>query len=123
MWSQPRDRFALFDEIRNRLCSEIPKRKHNIAIFLDESTSISRKSCLVIYIRTSWPLITGDCFDFPLALVEMSLLTSEHIFDKVIETLSQHGFSHLYLSENFKVGACSESASTRAGTGSKFTVR
>lgn len=44
---------CMANEMRSKLCKEIVRRSQKISIMLDESTTVSRKSCLILYIRTA----------------------------------------------------------------------
>ena len=113
---------CIAEEMRSRLCKEIIKNNQKLSIIIDESTTVSRKSCLLLYIRTRWPQLNGDCFSFPLELIELSSLTAEHIFDRVLLCLSSHGFNDEFLSQSL-IGACSDGASTMLGSKSGVLTR
>jgi len=71
-------------EMQFRPCKDILKNNQKLSIIIDESTTVSRKSCLLSHIYTRWPLLNRDCFSFPLKLIELCSLTAEHIVDKVL---------------------------------------
>lgn len=77
---------------------------------MDESTTVSRKSCLVLHMRTAWLGGEEDCVSFPPDLVELNSLTARHIYDATIDPLAKHGFDEFYLGKHL-IGACSDGAS------------
>ena len=84
---------------------------------LNESTSVSRKSCLVLYIRPACPPKKSDeseCFAFPLGLVEQPSLKSDDNTMCTLEPLAKHGFTDSYLAPNL-VGTYSDVASVMLG--------
>lgn len=106
---------CIANSMRKKLCTTIQENKLKISIILDESTTISRKSCLVLYIRSAWPnKVSADCFSFPVSLIELESLTAKHITEAVIQTLHSNGFNEQYLNHNL-VGACSDGASVMLG--------
>ena len=86
---------------------------------LDESTTVSRKSCMVVYLRTPWPMDEkcDKCFSFPLGLVELESLKADHIVSSLLELLKKNGFENSYLEQNL-IGACSDGASVMLGKNS-----
>ena len=108
-------------QMKATLCKTIISNCQKISIMLDESTTISQKSCLVLYIRTAFEQ-SSDCFAFPLELVELDSLTAEHITEKVLFTLHAHGFSQTFLSSCL-IGACSDGASVMLGRNSGVLTR
>ena len=84
---------------------------------LDESTTASRKSCQVVYIKSDCPQKKSDeseCFAFPLGLVELPSLKFDDITKWTLKVLAKHGFTDGYLASNL-VGACSDGASVMLG--------
>ena len=41
-----------------KLCSAIVERGQKLSVMIDESTTVSKKFCLIIYVRSAWPF--GD---------------------------------------------------------------
>ena len=84
---------------------------------LDESTTASRKSCQVVYIKSDCPQKKSDeseCFAFPLGLVELPSMRSDDITKYTLEPLAKHGFTDSYLASNL-IGAGSDGASEMLG--------
>lgn len=110
-------------EMKSRVCGEILNRNQKLSLMLDESTTISRKSCLIVYLRTKWPGVDNDeCFALPLGLVQLESLTASSITNSLMELLKQHGFSSDYLSQSL-VGVCSDGASVMLGKNSGVLIR
>ena len=106
-------------EMRRKLCHEIVERKLKISVMLDESTTVSRKSCMVVFLFTPWPMDEkcDECFSFPLGLVELESLKADHIVSSLLELLKKNGFENSYLEQNL-IGACSDGASVMLGKNS-----
>ena len=103
--------------MKKKLCQSLIQNNCKISLMLDESTTISKKSVLVVYIRTSLYNVDGhstNAFAFPLDLVELQSLTSKSITDCLYQTLSKHGFTESFLSTNL-IGICSDGASNMIG--------
>lgn len=112
---------SIAEQMRKTLCNSIQTQQKKVAIMMDESTTVSRKSCLVLYVRSAYDN-SSDCFSFPLALVELESLSAEHITEKVLCTLHAHGFSEEFLANNL-IGACSDGASVMLGRNSGVLTR
>jgi len=84
---------CIVKQIRSWLCKEILKLSQMLSIIIDESTTVSRKSCKLLYMHTRWPLLNEDRFNFPLESIELFSLTAEHIFDKVLLCINSYGFN------------------------------
>lgn len=109
---------CIADYMRKKLCSEIKQANQKISIMMDESTTVSRKSCLLLYMRTAWPALpSNECFSFPVGLVELDSLTADHITETVLQTLNSLGFDNQYLAQHL-IGACSDGASVMLGKNS-----
>lgn len=103
------------ESMHEKLCKEIIKEANKISVLLDESTTVSNKSCLVVYLRTSWlGDESGECFAFPLGLLELGSLTANHITEKLLYLLAKSGFTEDYLNQHL-IGACSDGASVMVG--------
>lgn len=110
-------------EMRKKLCDAVIGGSQKISIMLDESTTVSRKSCMVVYVRTVWPFEgEEECFAYPLGLVELPSMTAEAITKSLFELLGNNGFSKNFLSRNL-MGACSDGASVMLGKHSGVLTR
>ena len=87
-------------------------------MLIDESTSISNKSVLALYVRTAFYDIntnkTDAAYAFPLGLIQLDSLTADHITQKVLSYLNKNGFTHEYLVSNL-ISVCADGASTMIG--------
>ena len=99
-------------KMRLKLCAEIIKSEAKIALILDESTTISGKSVLILYLRAT---VCGKVSSFFLDLVKLGSGKSEDILSKVKSTLSKHGFNHEFLSKHL-IAVCSDGVSVMVGT-------
>ena len=108
---------SIAEDMLKILCDSLIKNNQRVSIMLDESTTVSRKSCLVVYIRSACPQKKSDeseCFAILLGLVEPPSLRSDDITKCTLELLAKHGFTDSYLASNL-VGACSDGASVMLG--------
>ena len=117
---------VISNEMKKSLCKNIIDRSQKVSIMVDESTSVSNKSVLALYVRTKWPCNTVDqdtsAFSFPLELIELDSLSAQHITEKILSSLNANGFTEAYLTSNF-IGACSDGASTMIGKSSGVLTR
>ena len=99
----------------DNLCSFICSHNVKMAVLLDESTTVSHKSTMIVYLRVSslsFPCWHDDsAITFPLERVELDSLDAQTITLVLLAVLARHGFNEAYLSANL-VGACSDGAST-----------
>lgn len=106
---------CISNEMKKKLCATIRERSQRMSIMLDESTTVSRKACMVVYVRTVWPLDGEmECFAFPVSLVELESATADAILKSLLASLASNGFDERYLKENL-IGACSDGASVMLG--------
>lgn len=99
-------------EMRKELISSVLKSNHKISVMLDESTTLSTKAALIIYIRT---IINESPITFFLDLVELKEGgTAEAIKNCLLKCLSRHGFSHEILVERW-IGFTTDGCSTMLG--------
>lgn len=109
---------CISEEMCRRLCSRIKENNQKVSVLMDESTNVSRKSCLIVYLRTGWVIRKSDeCFAFPLGLVELDSMTANVITKETLDLLTKWGFDDEYLKQNL-VGACSDGASVMVGKNS-----
>ena len=98
--------------MRKKLCDAITSNASKVSIFIDESTTVSSNSVLVIYIRSH----IGDhnVRTFFLDLVEMEKTDAQSIESEMLKCLDKHGFSAEFLNHNL-IGVCSDGASVMLG--------
>lgn len=83
-------------EMRTNLFKKIVENRKSISIILDESTTLSRISTLIIYLRTS--LDGSEPVNVFVDLVELASLTANGIFDSLMSCLKSYGMSTTFLS-------------------------
>jgi hypothetical protein len=83
-------------------------RNSKFAVRLDESTSLSKKACLIIYIRAAFD---DEITTFNLDLVELNGKTASTIKDALITTLKRRGFIDHSLMNNW-IGIATDGCST-----------
>ncbi|CAL9689881.1 unnamed protein product [Knipowitschia caucasica] len=76
------------DKMTGKLSDFIKKSTHKFSILIDESTTASNKTCLIIYIRIPFE---DDICNFFLQLVELQACTGAAICDTVLQTLENLG--------------------------------
>lgn len=77
-------------EMRKKLVKAIVSSKKPISIMLDESASLSKKSCLIVYVRGTPSDVTVSIF---LDLVELESGTDIGVKTALIALLEKHGMS------------------------------
>jgi hypothetical protein len=113
------------DDMRSNLCNFVRERKCHVSILIDESTTLSRISCLVVYLRTTFDEQVGpvSCY---LDLIELSSTTAEGIESALLTCLAKHGFTDEYLYEHW-IGLGADGASVmlgkKAGVATKLQLR
>lgn len=106
-------------EMRVKVCKLIISNDDvKISVMVDESTSISKKSALIVYIKACLPeesfVETQPC-TFYLDLVELDGQGAECIFTSLMKCLNGHGFTIQVLSEKLICFAC-DGASVMLGS-------
>lgn len=79
---------------------------------MDESTLLSKKSCLVVYLRTS--VDSSEPLTFFLDLPELVNTTADGITSELLNCLLKHGLDDAFLKDCL-VGFCSDGASVMIG--------
>lgn len=111
-------------EMKQQLCQVVQANGCKVSIMLDESTTISRKSTVMIYLRVNlFPINeTTDALAFPLDLAELDGLDAKTITDTLLSVLKKYKFEKRYL-EKHLIGVCSDGASTMVGSKSGVLTR
>ncbi|KAK9693494.1 protein of unknown function (DUF4371) [Popillia japonica] len=93
------------DELKKRITHQIKSISGKISILIDESTSLSDKSTLIVYLKceTSKDLPPNVLF---LDLIELPNQTADSIFEALLGCLKKYGFDREYLKENLVAFAC-----------------
>jgi hypothetical protein len=99
-------------EMRKAVCAAIVSRKSKFAILIDESTTISNLSTLIVYIRTAFD-DNGPVTMF-LDLVELKSTTANAIVSGLLTSLKNHGISDDFIRDNC-VGLATDGASVMLG--------
>jgi hypothetical protein len=100
-------------EMRKTLCTQIQTVGGKVAVLIDETTTLSTKSALIVYLKCQSTEHGVPHFVF-LDLVELENQTATAICASLLHCLELHGFSDSYLKDNF-VGFVSDGASVMLG--------
>jgi Domain of unknown function (DUF4371) len=99
-------------EMRKKLCNTIIQSGAKIAIIVDESTTVSAKSVLILYLRS---YICGKVTTFFLDLIELENSDALSMTTYLKSCLKSHGFTENYLAQHL-VSICSDGASVMVGS-------
>ena len=99
-------------EMRRALLASIKQSRTKLTVIVDESTSLSKRSCLIVYLRTS--VHNSDPLTFFLDLLELESTTSDGITADLLNCLQKHGLDEAFLKECM-VGFCSDRAAVMLG--------
>ena len=108
-------------EMRSALISSMIVAKSSCSVLIDESTSLGRASCLVVYLRTTFDDSTGPVTFF-LDIIELSSTTAEGIEKALLDCLHGHGLTVDYLQAHW-VGFGCDGASVMMGIKSGVAAR
>ena len=100
-------------EIKKKLVKCCIESDKQFSVLLDESTALSKKSCLIVYIRTLLP-DDEKPVTFFLDLVELSSGSASGIKDALLECLYQSGFTESFCQRNW-LGITTDGCSTMLG--------
>uniref|UniRef100_A0A8C5MST2 DUF4371 domain-containing protein n=1 Tax=Leptobrachium leishanense TaxID=445787 RepID=A0A8C5MST2_9ANUR len=99
-------------EMRKKLCKAIVEQAPKLSVYIDESTTVSSQSVLIVYIRAS---VNGkDPVTFFLDLLHLPKADAQSIEATLTTCLSKHGFNNDFLAANW-IGVCSDGASVMLG--------
>ena len=101
-------------EMRKKLLLDIIRKKPPVAVLVDESTSNSNKTCLIVYIRCSLDNSLSPVTFF-LDLIELGETTAAGICKALLDCLAQHGLTESMLEETF-LALGSDGASVMLGS-------
>ena len=105
--------------IRNELFTKIIEQNKKICVIIDEASTISNKSTLVIFVKIEDNDLTSTIF---LGLEELEDQGAEQIYNTLLESLHSTGFDNTYLKNNL-VGFCSDGESVMLGRNSGVGTR
>ena len=98
-------------EMRAQLIEHIQKGSGKLSLMLDESTSLSRYSALIVYVRC---LVEEEAVNYFLDLVDLKALDSTSIHSCLMSCLESHGLTIKELKGKL-IGLASDGASTMTG--------
>ena len=108
-------------ELRNQIFSKIIEQNSKICIVIDEASTVSKKSALVVILRCDI-LGSDEPINVFVDLKELDSTNAETISHILLLTLESYGFNDPYLKKNL-IGFCSDGASTMLGCKSGVSVR
>lgn len=109
------------EEMRRKACSRIIQIQGKISILIDESTTVSNKSTLIVYLKCETDKLSYPHFMF-LDLVEIADQRAATITDALLKCMKNYGFNGDYLKANF-VSFASDGASVMVGKESGVASR
>lgn len=108
-------------EMKVKITSKIKIEGGKISIMLDESTSLSSKSVVIVYLKCETNK-DNDPETLLLDLIELTDQKSETVFEAVIKSLTKYGFDNDYLKKNL-VAFTSDGANVMLGKRSGVAAR
>ena len=108
-------------EMRRAVIKAMIAANAQCAVLIDESTSLAKASCLLVYLRTTFDEDVGPV-SFFLDIIELSSTTAEGIETALLECLDHHGLPLDYLQHNW-VGLGTDGASVMVGSKSGLAAR
>ena len=105
-------------EMQSKICKMVIDSDTKMSIIIDESTTISKKSALIIYIKVCHPEPTTFFHD----IIELDDQGAECIFSTLMKCLDMYGFTSHVLSEKL-ICFASDGASVMLGSRSGVASR
>ena len=101
--------------MKKTFVDEIIKNDTKLGLIIDESTSLSNKSSLIVYVRCSLPKtgMSGSTNIF-VDLIELDGVAATAVFDSLMNCLRSNGISDVFLSNNLTSLTC-DGAATMIG--------
>lgn len=106
-------------EIKKELFTKIINKDLKICVIIDEASTISCKSTLIIFLKVEDSDVSPTIF---LDLVELEAQDAETIYISLLRSLHGAGFDNEYLKKNL-VAVCSDGASVMLGRKSGVSAR
>ncbi|XP_062954145.1 E3 SUMO-protein ligase KIAA1586 homolog [Cynocephalus volans] len=100
-------------EMKMKIFKNIIEENAKICILIDEASTVSKKSTLVIYLQCTVHSAPAPVMLF-VALKELVSTTAEGIFNTLLTTLNDCGFTNEYLKANL-IAFCSDGANIMLG--------
>lgn len=101
---------SITSDMKANICDKLIAESAKISVLVDESTTNSNSSALIVYIRVVVPNLHSS-FVIPLELVDLVALDASTITTAILDASNNHGFSDDYLGQHW-IGVCSDGAST-----------
>uniref|UniRef100_A0A2K6UXD6 KIAA1586 n=1 Tax=Saimiri boliviensis boliviensis TaxID=39432 RepID=A0A2K6UXD6_SAIBB len=108
-------------EMKMKIFTNIIEENAKICIIIDEASTVSKKSTLVIYLQCTIQSASAPVMLF-VALKELVSTTAEYIINTLLTTLNDCGFTDDYLKANL-IAFCSDGANTILGRKSGVTTK
>ncbi|KAL4108076.1 hypothetical protein QTP88_018331 [Uroleucon formosanum] len=112
------DHLAL--EMRRKIAMDIVKNNRKICILVDESTTLSKKSMLVICLRCAVGEL-NEVYTFSFDIVEVSNTSAKTIKDSILQVLEKYGMDTDFLKKHF-ISFVSDGASNMLGRKARVGV-
>lgn len=112
----------IVSEMKKMICQNIILTKTKISILIDESTTLSKLSTLVVVVRAFIEDFPGEPYTFNLDLIELPNTSAETITKPLLDCLGGHGFDQIFLNECLIAFAC-DGASVIIGKDSGVATR
>ncbi|XP_011373305.1 E3 SUMO-protein ligase KIAA1586 homolog isoform X1 [Pteropus vampyrus] len=100
-------------EMKMKIFKNIIEENAKICVIIDEASTVSKKSTLVIYLQCTAQSVPAPVMLF-VALKELVSTTAECIVSTLLSTLNDYGFTNEYLKANL-IAFCSDGANTMLG--------
>lgn len=100
------------EQMRKKVCQQIINAGGYISILVDESTTVSNKSTLIVYIKCT--ATASEPHLMFLELVELESQTADMITNTLLSCLTKYGFNDNYL-RDYLVAFASDGASVMTG--------
>jgi hypothetical protein len=97
------------DEIRKRLVENVVSRKTKLALLIDESTTVSKKPAMIVYVRAGFPSCQTPRTFF-LDIVELLDSTSEGILSSLLACTDKWGLTNDVLQQHLVSFGCDGAA-------------
>jgi hypothetical protein len=99
------------DEMRKNVFKEIVQSKNIISLIIDESTTISQKTTLIVYVRCCVESVgMNSPINLFLDLIELKDVTAKGIFESLLQSLDLYGMTEEYLKKYLVSVACDGAA-------------
>jgi hypothetical protein len=108
--------------MKKNICKDIISTKKKISVLIDESTTLSKRTVLIVVLRIFFEDIPGDAYTFNLDLIELSDASAESITKELLRCLNEYGFDEFFLKHCFIAFAC-DVASVMLGKNSGVATR